>query len=67
MKEIALEFSINWDSKAFEQRMSKPPAFIQVCPTVCCNNTGIRYNTKYWDVKSLVNFLVEQKYSSFKF
>ncbi|KAK9947707.1 hypothetical protein M0R45_003319 [Rubus argutus] len=32
MKEIALEFSINWDSKAFEQRMSTPPAFIQDKP-----------------------------------
>ncbi|CAN6564307.1 unnamed protein product [Malus baccata var. baccata] len=25
MKDIAVEFSINWDSKAFVQRMSKPP------------------------------------------
>ncbi|VVA10600.1 PREDICTED: IST1 [Prunus dulcis] len=32
MKDIALEFSIKWDSKAFEQRMSKPPAFIQEKP-----------------------------------
>ena len=30
MDEIALEFSIKWDSKAFGQRMSKPSAFPQV-------------------------------------
>ncbi|KAM2193642.1 hypothetical protein ACFX1R_027904 [Malus domestica] len=28
MKDIAVEFSINWDSKAFVQRMSKPPPAI---------------------------------------
>ncbi|XP_050366883.1 uncharacterized protein LOC126785286 [Argentina anserina] len=32
MKDIALEFSIKWDSSAFEQRMSKPPAFVQDKP-----------------------------------
>ncbi|XP_061993487.1 uncharacterized protein LOC133711370 [Rosa rugosa] len=32
MKDIALEYSIKWDSKAFEQMMSKPPAFIQDKP-----------------------------------
>ncbi|KAL6221796.1 hypothetical protein ACLB2K_005191 [Fragaria x ananassa] len=32
MKDIASEFSIKWDSWAFEQRMSKPPAFIQDKP-----------------------------------
>ncbi|XP_062090761.1 uncharacterized protein LOC133797022 [Humulus lupulus] len=29
MKDIALEFSIKWDSKAFEQRMNKPPMIPQ--------------------------------------
>ncbi|KAB2618544.1 hypothetical protein D8674_014413 [Pyrus ussuriensis x Pyrus communis] len=33
LKDIAVEFSINWDSKAFEQRMAKPPpAFTQDKP-----------------------------------
>ena len=30
MQQIASEFSINWDSKDFEQRMSKSSAFAQV-------------------------------------
>ncbi|MCI29889.1 IST1-like protein, partial [Trifolium medium] len=30
MQEIASEFSINWDSKAFKLRMSRPSAFAQV-------------------------------------
>ncbi|GMN50516.1 hypothetical protein TIFTF001_019673 [Ficus carica] len=34
MKEIASEFSIKWDSKAFEQRMNKPPASPQALPKV---------------------------------
>ncbi|XP_058184744.1 uncharacterized protein LOC131302125 isoform X2 [Rhododendron vialii] len=27
LQDIALEFSLNWDSKGFEQRMDNPPAF----------------------------------------
>lgn len=34
MKDIATEFSIKWDSKAFEQRMNKPSTFEHVCPTL---------------------------------
>lgn len=30
MQEIASEFSIMWDSKAFEQRMQKPSPLLQV-------------------------------------
>lgn len=30
--DIALEFSIKWDSHGFEQRMASPSAFVQVCP-----------------------------------
>ncbi|KAJ4952341.1 hypothetical protein NE237_029173 [Protea cynaroides] len=29
MRDIAKEFSIKWDSKAFEQKMSNPPAYVQ--------------------------------------
>ncbi|KAM6582241.1 hypothetical protein CsatB_009243 [Cannabis sativa] len=32
MKDIALEFSIKWDAKAFEQRMNKPPTLPQDPP-----------------------------------
>lgn len=32
MKDIAAEFSIKWDSKGFEQKMTKPSTFVQVCP-----------------------------------
>ncbi|KAG5564686.1 hypothetical protein RHGRI_000764 [Rhododendron griersonianum] len=32
LQDIALEFSLNWDSKGFEQRMDNPPAFAQDQP-----------------------------------
>lgn len=32
MQGIALEFSINWDSRAFEKRMSKPSTYLQDQP-----------------------------------
>lgn len=38
MQEIASEFSINWDSKAFEIRMSRPSAFAQGQSASICNN-----------------------------
>ncbi|XP_058732296.1 uncharacterized protein LOC131603872 [Vicia villosa] len=38
MQEIASEFSINWDSKSFELRMSKPSAFAQDRSAIICNN-----------------------------
>lgn len=38
MREIASEFSINWDSKSFELRMSKPSAFAQDRSAIICNN-----------------------------
>ncbi|CAI8619794.1 unnamed protein product [Vicia faba] len=38
MHEIVSEFSINWDSKSFELRMSKPSAFAQDRSAILCNN-----------------------------
>ncbi|KAI4377383.1 hypothetical protein MLD38_015019 [Melastoma candidum] len=32
MKDIASEYSISWDAKAFEQRMSRPPSILQDTP-----------------------------------
>ncbi|KAG6723693.1 hypothetical protein I3842_03G220900 [Carya illinoinensis] len=34
MQDIALEFSIVWDSKAFEKRMSMPPTNVKVQPKI---------------------------------
>ena len=47
MQEIASEFSINWDSKAFKLRMSRSSATAQVLSSAFC--TGFVVKIEYSD------------------
>ncbi|KAJ4708436.1 IST1-like protein [Melia azedarach] len=60
MQDIASEYSINWDSQAFQQRMSKPSASVQDQPKSCSSFTVT--NDKYKPINGKHNLPTEPKY-----